>query len=245
MFPISDDNPRRHLTPYVNWSLIAICVLVFLYQVGLGVEGGEQAVLSLGLIPARLFGYGELPPELIVVPAWATIFTSTFLHGGWLHLGGNMLYLWIFGDNIEDSMGHVRYLVFYLLTAVAAALAQGLIDPSSQIPMIGASGAISGILGAYIFLHPAATVRVFIFLGFFFTVAHIPAWIVLGVWFLIQLVSAAGTSVSDPGVAFWAHIGGFIGGIALVPFFRRRDVPLLEPPRSRPFQIERRRGPWG
>ena len=245
MFPISDDNPRRHVTPYVNWSLVAICVIVFLYQVGLGTEGEQRVVVSLGMIPARLFGYGDLPPDLVLVPAWATILTSTFLHGGWLHLGGNMLYLWIFGDNIEDSMGHVRYLIFYFLAATAAALAQGLTDTSSEIPMIGASGAISGVLGAYILLHPAATIRVFIFLGFFFTVAHIPAWIVLGVWFLMQLVNAVMSPAWEPGVAFWAHVGGFVAGAVLVPLFRRRDVRLLEPARSRPFEIERRRGPWG
>jgi membrane associated rhomboid family serine protease len=247
MFPISDDNPRRHLTPYLNWSLVAICVVAFLYQVGLGLgtESELRTVYSLGMIPARVFGYDELPPDLIVVPAWATIFTSAFLHGGWLHLGGNMLYLWIFGDNIEDSMGHVRYLVFYFVCAAAAAFAQGFAAPTSEIPMIGASGAISGVLGAYILLHPSATIRVFIFLGFFFTIAHIPAWIVLGVWFLLQLFNAAASSASEPGTAFWAHIGGFVAGALLVSFFRRRDVPLMEPPRSKPFQIERRRGPWG
>jgi membrane associated rhomboid family serine protease len=156
-----------------------------------------------------------------------------------------MLYLWIFGDNIEDSMGHVRFLVFYFLSGTAAALAQGAIDPASEIPMIGASGAISGVLGGYILLHPAATIRVFIFLGFFFTVAHVPAWIVLGIWFLMQLVSAAGASASEPGVAFMAHIGGFAAGFVLISLFKRREIPILEPARSKPFQIERKRGPWG
>lgn len=245
MFPISDDNPRRHLTPYVSWTIIGACVLVFLLQVGLGAEGGERAVVSLGMIPARLFGYGELPPDLILVPAWTTIFTSAFMHGGWLHLGGNMLYLWIFGDNIEDSMGHVRFLIFYVLCAVAAALAQGFIDPASEIPMIGASGAISGVLGGYILLHPSATIRVFIFLGFFFTIAHVPALVVLGVWFLMQLFAAASTPADEAGVAFMAHIGGFIAGLVLVSFFKRREVPILEPARHKPFEIERRRGPWG
>jgi membrane associated rhomboid family serine protease len=245
LFPISDDNPRRHLTPYVSWTIIGVCVLVYLAQVGLGPEGGERAVLSLGMIPARLFGYGELPPDLIVVPAWATVVTSAFLHGSFMHLAGNMLYLWIFGDNIEDSMGHIRFLVFYLACGTAAALAQGAIDPASEIPMIGASGAISGVLGGYILLHPAATVRVFIFLGFFFTVAHVPAWIVLGVWFGLQLVSAAGISASEPGVAFMAHVGGFAAGFVLVSFFKRRSISILEPRRHKPFQIEHRRGPWG
>ena len=174
-------------------------------KLGLGVDGEQRAVLSLGMIPARLFGYGELPPDLVVVPAWATILTSMFMHGGLLHLAGNMLYLWIFGDNIEDSMGHVRFLVFYLLCGTAAALAQGLIDPASEIPMIGASGAISGVLGGYILLHPAATIRVFIFLGFFVTVARVPAWIVLGVWFLLQLVSRRR---SVPPVRAWRRVHG-------------------------------------
>jgi membrane associated rhomboid family serine protease len=245
LFPISDDNPRRHLTPYVSWTIIGVCVLVYLVQASLGPNGEERAVVSLGMIPARLFGYGDLPPELVVVPAWATIVTSMFLHGSFMHLAGNMLYLWIFGDNIEDSMGHVRFLVFYVLCGTAAALAQGAIDPASEIPMIGASGAISGVLGGYILLHPAATVRVFIFLGFFFTVAYVPAWIVLGVWFLLQLVSAAGVSAGEPGVAFMAHVGGFVAGFVLVSLFKRREIPILEPPRHKPFEIERRRGPWG
>ena len=133
------------------------------------------------------------------LPPWATILTSMFMHGGWLHLGGNMLYLWIFGDNIEDSMGHGRFLVFYLLCGAAAALAQGLVDPASEIPMVGASGAISGVLGAYILLHPGATVRVLIFLGFFVTVAHVPALIVLGIWFLLQLFSGFATPTEGGG----------------------------------------------
>ena len=247
MFPISDDNPRvRITTPYVNYSIIGICILVFLWQVSQGTQGEERTIVSLGMIPARLFGYGELPPELVVVPPWATILTSMFLHGGWMHLGGNMLYLWIFGDNIEDSMGHFRYLVFYLLCGTAAALTQGFVDPASEIPMVGASGAISGVLGAYILLHPGATVRVFIFLGIFFTVAHVPALIVLGVWFALQLFSGLATpTAGEGGVAVWAHIGGFIAGMPLILIFKRRWVEVMEKPRSPPFFIERRRGPWG
>jgi membrane associated rhomboid family serine protease len=245
LFPISDDNPRRHLTPYVSWSIIAACVLVFLWQLSLGPQGGELAVYSLGMIPARLFGYAELPAELAAVPAWATVVTSMFMHGGWLHLGSNMLYLWIFGDNIEDSMGHGRFAVFYLLCGTAAALAQGFVDPASEIPMVGASGAISGVLGGYILLHPGATVRVLLFLGFFVTIAHIPALIVLGIWFLLQLFSSFATPTTGGGVAFWAHIGGFVAGLVFVSFFKRHDVPVLEKPHHRPFQIERRRGPWG
>ena len=244
MFPISDDNPRRHLTPYVNYSLIGACVLVWLWQASLG-PAGEVAIYSLGMIPARLFGHAELAPELVFTPAWFTVLSSMFMHGGWLHLGSNMLYLWIFGDNIEDSMGHFRYLAFYLLCGTAAALSQGFVDPGSQIPMVGASGAVSGVLGAYILLHPGATVRVLIFLGFFATVAHVPALIVLGIWFIGQLISASMTPLGEPGIAFAAHIGGFIAGLALVSAFKRRQVPLLEKPHHRPFELERRRGPWG
>jgi membrane associated rhomboid family serine protease len=245
LFPISDDNPRRHLAPYVTWFFIAANVLVFLWQASLGPQSGELAVISFGMIPARLFGYGELPPEIATVPAWATVITSMFMHGGWLHLGGNMLFLWIFGDNIEDSMGHLRFIVFYLVCGAAAALTQGFLEPTSVIPMVGASGAVSGVLGAYILLHPGATVRVLIFLGIFATIAHIPALLVLGFWFVGQLASAAMAPPGQPGVAFAAHIGGFVAGLALVSFFKHRRVPLLEPPRHRPFELERRRGPWG
>jgi membrane associated rhomboid family serine protease len=247
MFPLYDDNPRVHIaTPYVNYGIIAICVVVFLWQVSLGESGEQRTILTLGMIPARLFGYGELPPELIVVPAWVTIFTSMFMHGGFLHLGGNMLYLWIFGDNIEDSMGHARYVIFYLLCGTAAALAQGFAGPASETPMVGASGAISGVLGAYILMHPGATVRVFIFLGVFVTVAHIPALIVLGVWFLLQLFSGLATpTTSEGGVAFWAHVGGFVAGLALIMVFKRTWIEVLEKPRTPPFHIERRRGPGG
>ena len=244
MFPISDDNPRIG-TPYVTWSVIGACVLVFFWQVSLGASGGEIAIYEFGMIPARLLGTAALDPELIAVPAWSTVFTSMFMHGGWLHLGFNMLFLWIFGDNVEDSMGHARYLIFYLVCGVAAALAQAFVSPGSTIPMVGASGAISGVLGAYLLLHPRATVRTVIFLGIFVTMMHLPALIVLGLWFLMQLVSAAFSNSGEAGVAFWAHVGGFVAGMALVPLFKKRDVELFQPPRYRAFQVERQRGPWG
>lgn len=243
MFPISDDNPRR-LTPVVTVALIAACGLVFLLQISLGPQAGQAAVYSFGMIPARIFGEAQLSPELAIVPAWTTIFTSMFMHGGFLHLLGNMLFLWIFGDNVEDSMGHLRFLLFYLVTGLAAAMTQGLLSPESTVPMIGASGAVSGVLGAYLLLHPQATVRVLIFLGFYVTVVHMPAMLTLGIWFLGQLFSAAATPAGQPGIAFWAHVGGFVAGMALVPFFKKQEVPLFQAPRSRPFEIEKRRGPW-
>jgi membrane associated rhomboid family serine protease len=243
MFPLSDDNPRQS-TPIVTWTLIGACILVFLWQLSLGASG-EAAFYGFGMIPARLFGEAELPANIPSVSPTATIFTSMFMHGGLLHLGGNMLFLWIFGDNVEDSMGRVRYLVFYLLSGVAAALTQAWIEPASTIPMVGASGAISGVLGAYILLHPQATVRTLVILGFFVTVVHIPALIVLGLWFAMQFFSAFATPVGDGGVAFWAHVGGFVAGLVLVPFFKKRDVGLWQPPQSRAFEMEKRRGPWG
>lgn len=244
MFPIADDNPHLE-TPIVTWSIIAVCVLVFFWQLSLGTTGGEIAVYEYGMIPARLFGAAQLQPELAAVPAWSTVFTSMFMHGGWLHIGFNMLFLWIFGDNVEDSMGHGRYLAFYLVCGIAAALTQALVNSDSTVPMIGASGAISGVLGAYLLLHPHATVRTIVFLGFFVTMMHLPALVVLGLWFLLQLFNAALSSSGAPGVAFWAHIGGFIAGMALVPLFKKSGVKLFQPSRYRPFQIERRRGPWG
>jgi membrane associated rhomboid family serine protease len=244
MFPISDDNPSN-LTPFVTWSLIGACALVFLVQFSMSQQEAQAAIYSFGMIPARVFDKAELRPELAVVPAWATVITSMFMHAGLLHLAGNMLFLWIFGDNVEDAMGHVRFLVFYIACGVAAAMTQGLLSPDSTVPMVGASGAISGVLGAYLLLHPQATVRVLVFFGFFATVVHVPSILALGLWFLGQLLNAASQPVDQPGVAFWAHIGGFVAGMVLVPMFKRPGTPLLQPRHSRPFDVERRRGPWG
>ena len=244
LFPISDDNPRIR-TPIITWSIIGACVLVFFWQLSLGANASEVAFYQYGMIPARLFGTAELQSDIAAVPAWSTVLTSMFMHGGWMHLGFNMLFLWIFGDNVEDSMGHPRYLAFYLACGVAAAFAQALVNPDSTVPMVGASGAISGVLGAYLLLHPHATVRTAIFFGLFVTTMYLPALIVLGLWFLMQLVSAFFSSAGQPGVAFWAHVGGFVAGMALVPFFKKSGVPLFQPAHHRAFQIERRRGPWG
>jgi membrane associated rhomboid family serine protease len=244
MFPLSDDNPRNS-TPVVTLALIVACALVFLWEVSLSSKAEELATYSLGLVPARLFHEARLPAGAFDLPAWLTIFTSMFIHGGWLHLGGNMLYLWIFGDNVEDAMGHGRFLVFYLLCGTAAALTQTWIDPHSTVPMVGASGAIAGVLGAYILLFPRATVRTLVFLGFFVTIVHVPALIVLGIWFVLQLSSAAMAAPDQPGVAFWAHVGGFTCGLVLTPFLRRREIGLFNPPRNSAFRREGVRGPWG
>lgn len=229
MIPLKDDNtPSR--TPVVTRALVVACVLVFLWQMSLGPQGGQAAVYALGVIPAVLLGQQSLPPELAVVSPPMTVFTSMFMHGGLMHLLGNMLYLWIFGDNVEDSMGRVRFVVFYLLCGVAAVLAQALPAPDSTVPMIGASGAISGVLGAYLLLFPHAHVLVGIPLGFVLQTVRLPAGVVLALWFALQLVSnlMAGDD-GGGGVAFRAHIGGFVAGMLLIPLFKRRDVRLRLP----------------
>jgi len=228
MIPLKDDNPSR-LTPIVNYALIAACVLVFLWQMTLGPQGGQVAVYALGVIPAVLLGDAELPSDIAMVGPWATVITSMFLHGGILHLLGNMLYLWIFGDNVEDSMGHVRFIVFYVLCGIAAVFAQALPDPSSEVPMIGASGAISGVLGAYLLLFPHARILVLIPLGFIMHSTRLPAMWVLLLWFGLQFLSSAMQQAGGGGVAFRAHIGGFIAGLVLIPLFKHRNVRLLNP----------------
>ena len=259
--PIGDDNPTER-PAILTWVLIAACVAVFLWQAGLDEAASRRAVFALGVVPAVLLGEASLPPELVWVPSWASVLTSMFLHGGLLHIGGNMLYLWIFGNNVEDAMGHGRFLVFYVLCGVAAAMAQALLDPASEVPMIGASGAIAGVLGAYLVLHPRANVRVLFIFGLFVRVVAVPAALVLGLWFVMQIASGAMSASGSGGIAFWAHVGGFVAGMVLVPLFKRGDVPLLAPPRSRPFALVPRvargageaggrapsgwrRGPWG
>ena len=221
MIPLRDDNPTT-IRPLVTVGLIVACILIFLWQSSLGVGQGA-AVYALGVIPAVLFGQAQLAPELGWVSPVLTPMTSMFLHGGIFHLLGNMLYLWIFGNNIEDAMGHGRFVVFYLLCGIAAVFAQALPDTSSVIPMIGASGAISGVLGAYLLLYPRARVLVLIPLGFFLHTMRLKAGLVLAIWFLIQIFSSLSAG-DGPGVAWHAHIGGFVAGIILLPIFKRRDV---------------------
>ncbi len=230
MIPLKDNNPIT-IVPVVNWTVMGLCIVVFLWQLGLGPRGNQEAIYALGVIPAVLLEGAQLPPEIALVPPEATIYTSMFMHGGWLHLIGNMLYLWIFGDNVEDSMGHLRFIVFYLVCGTVAVFAQALPDTQSTIPMIGASGAISGVLGAYLLLYPHARVVVLIPLGFFSQVVLLPAGIVLALWFGLQLLQSALTPKDVAGIAFGAHIGGFLAGMALVPFFKSRRVRLFNPRR--------------
>jgi membrane associated rhomboid family serine protease len=230
MIPLKDDNPTQR-TPVVTMLFIAMCVGVFLYQESLPHTSGQSFVFHYGAVPSLLFGQALLPDEdTVAIPATLTLLTSMFLHGSWMHLLGNMLYLWIFGNNIEDAMGHAKYIVFYILCGILAALSHAITDPASQIPMVGASGAISAVLGAYLLLFPRAHVLVLI-PGMGMT--RVAAAIVLGMWFVTQLVSG-GMSVGAKGggVAFFAHIGGFVAGMALIGFFKRPDVPFFSPGRS-------------
>lgn len=225
MIPLKDHIATSRI-PFVTYAVIGTCVLVFLWQLSLGNPGGQQVVYALGAIPAVIFGEARLPADIAMVPPLATVFTSMFLHGGWMHLIGNMLYMWIFADNIEDSMGHLRFIIFYLICGVAAVLAQSLPDVSSQIPMIGASGAISGVLGAYLLLFPRARVLVMIPLGFMMKAHYLPAAVVLGFYFVLQVVMTA-LSKGGGGVAFAAHLGGFVAGAVLIPLFKHRRVALF------------------
>jgi len=227
MIPLRDDNPTT-LKPVITVGLIVLCTLVFFWQLSLGARA-EAMIQALGVMPAALFGNLSLPPELRQVPPVLTVVTSIFLHGGWMHLIGNMLYLWIFGNNVEDAMGHGRFVLFYLLCGVAAVLAQAVPAPDSTIPMVGASGAISGVLGAYLLLYPHARVLVLIPLGYFSRLIYLPAMVVLGFWFLLQLASTLLADANQPGVAFGAHAGGFIAGMLLIPLFKRRAIRLLHP----------------
>ncbi|MCY3605959.1 MAG: rhomboid family intramembrane serine protease [Gammaproteobacteria bacterium] len=222
MIPLSDENRTRR-TPVVSYALLGAIVLAFLWQL----QAGNAAVYAFGLIPARLVHGALLPPQLDWAPAWATVFTSMFLHGGWMHLGGNLLYLWIFGDNVEDALGRGRFVAFYLLCGVAAALVQTVSETTSIVPMIGASGAISGVLGAYLRLFPHAQVRVLVPLFIVFYTIRVPAWVVLGLWFLFQLASSAMIQPGQGGVAFFAHIGGFLSGLILVGLLMPRRKARL------------------
>ncbi|HTI43961.1 MAG TPA: rhomboid family intramembrane serine protease [Vicinamibacterales bacterium] len=218
MIPLRDIIPSR-TTPVVTISLIAINVLVFLYELSLG-RAVDAFTLYWGLVPAAF--------------SWVAVFTSMFLHGGLLHVAGNMLYLWIFGDNVEDRMGHGRFLVFYLLCGVAAALAQTITVPDSVVPMVGASGAIAGVMGAYFVLYPRSRIVTLIPIFFFFQIVEVPAIFFLGIWFLMQFVSGVGSIVSavggapGGGIAFWAHIAGFVAGISGVIVFRRPERQRVE-----------------
>jgi membrane associated rhomboid family serine protease len=211
MFPVGDDNSQRRTTPVVTFVLIGLNVLVFLAEL----SGGNQFITNWAFVPAR---FSEDPGANAV-----TLFSAMFMHGGWLHLFGNMLFLWIFGDNVEDRFGHGKFLIFYLLAGLAATFAQYWVSPESGIPNVGASGAIAGVLGAYILLFPQS--RVNVLLGR--QIVAMPAFAVLGMWIVLQLVSGVGTIAATDesvgGIAYMAHIGGFVSGLLMTFLFRGRE----------------------
>jgi membrane associated rhomboid family serine protease len=240
MFPLYDENPH-FLTPIVTWGVIATNAAAWLLLQGLGTDPAlTRSVCELGLVPGELLQ--RIPPGTRVPlgdavacvttgqPNWLTPLTSMFLHGGWMHLLGNMWFLWIFGNNVEDSMGHARFALFYLLCGLAAAALQVAFQPDSGIPMVGASGAIGGVMGAYIVLYPRVRVHTAVVLGFYVSRFSVSAGFMLGYWFLIQLVGgAADLGRTGGGVAFWAHVGGFAAGVVLVLLFRDPDLVRRHP----------------
>jgi membrane associated rhomboid family serine protease len=223
MIPLRDENPTRSVA-VVTIVLIALNAAAFLYELSLPTQRSLNAFFAdFALIPAAI-------TQTPGVEAYRSVLTSMFLHGGWLHLIFNMLFLWIFGNNIEDSVGHFKFVIFYLLCGIAAAAAQVATQPDSLVPMIGASGAVSGVLGAYLLLFPRARVLTLIPIWIFIRLVYLPAWLLLIVWFALQLLSGAATvgRQTGGGVAFWAHIGGFVAGMILIPVFKKRRVRLFQ-----------------
>lgn len=240
MFPLRDDNPQ-FLVPYATLGILAANVAVWVLFQGMGFEPTlSRSICQLGLIPGELLGTLPAGSGFALGPnttclitgnsSWHTLITSMFMHGGWLHIIGNMWFLWVFGDNVEDAMGHARFVVFYLLCGLAAALLQVTLSPASPIPMVGASGAIGGVMGAYVFLYPRVRVHLLLLLGFFVTTVAVPAYFMLGYWFLIQVFGGfSSLGAQGGGVAFWAHVGGFAAGTLLTPFFRNKQLLLRHP----------------
>ena len=240
MIPLRDANPTRR-TPVVTIGLVVACLVGFAWELGLQVSGGNEALEAFiqqwGLVPLD-FSTAWTTGHIVSVET-ATLITSQFLHGGWLHLLGNLLFLWIFSNNIEDDLGRLAFLTFYLGGGAAAGLTQVAIDPTSTVPMIGASGAIAAVLGGYIVLFPKARITSLVFLGFFYQLIDVPAIVVLGFWFLLQLIdgiASLGLVGSDGGVAIFAHIGGFVAGLiaARLLLLLRRRRPGVRPPALTP-----------
>lgn len=235
MLPIGDDNSQRRTRPYVTYGLIAANILIFIYQLMLDQQGQLESFINR---------YAVTPANIANGQDYFTLLTSQFLHGGWMHLLGNMLYLWIFGDNVEDVLGHLPYLLFYLACGVIAGLAQVFVDPGSTVPSLGASGAIAGVLGAYLVMFPHARVNTLIFLGIFFFFTRLTAILVIGFWIVLQFFSGfaeithRSAQTGDGGVAYWAHIGGFIAGF-VVGFIARQFVQTRQPVYPGNY------GPWG
>jgi membrane associated rhomboid family serine protease len=223
MIPIRDDQPRYSI-PYINSFLIGLNLLIFLFESSLDPDSLKALVDQLGIVPAHLTAFLSGSPNYSPLAIALPFFTSMFLHGSWMHVVGNMWFLYIFGDNVEDYLGHFQYLVFYLLVGLIAMATQIAVDPYSRVPTLGASGAIAGVLGAYFVLYPRARVLTW----FFVFIIHIPAWVVLGYWFVLQFLSGTATALAyegrnDSGIAFWAHVGGFVAGVGLIKLFPERQ----------------------
>jgi membrane associated rhomboid family serine protease len=223
--PLSDDNPLEHvIRPWVTWGLIATNVFVFVvFQSGVLVNADQAAIVGLGVIPSVFHDMKVLPEDYALVPDSVTLVSYMFLHGGWLHLIGNMLFLWVFGDNVEDAMGHVKFLAFYLLCGIAGGLTHALMMPTSDAPLIGASGAVAGLIAAYLMLHPQVRLWVLVLMRI---PLRLPAVWVLGAWALFQVYHVAVST--DDGTGWWAHVGGFVAGALLVLVMRRPGVPLFD-----------------
>jgi membrane associated rhomboid family serine protease len=223
VIPLKDENSTLS-TPILSYAIIGICIVVFLIQISSSGYDNGHLFYSYGVVPTSLLGIEPLPNDLNKIDPYLTLITSMFMHGGFMHLIGNMLYMWIFADNIEDDLGKVKFILFYLASGVAAAMTQVYLNVNSTIPMVGASGAISGVLGAYMVRYPKNRVLVLIPLGFFTQLVKIPAMFVLGFWFILQFISSSGSS-SQGGVAYGAHIGGFVFGAAAMFFFGNFLIP--------------------
>lgn len=235
MIPLSDENPAR-LPPLVTVGLIVACLAVFLFEFAYDEAGLDLLLSQYGFTPVYVLPAEGSPLPHLPVPVWVTFVTSLFLHAGWMHVLGNMLYLWIFGNNIEDAFGHLKFIAFYLVCGIAALGLMLLTDPASNSPVVGASGAISGVLAAYMLLYPRARVRVVVpWLLILFPVQIRAVWVV-GTWFALQLLTALVTPAGEPGTAWWAHVGGFLAGLALTPLLKSGDVRYFGP-----FDP---RGPW-
>jgi membrane associated rhomboid family serine protease len=247
LLPIGDDNSDRLTTPFVVYAFVAINIIVFLFLQRVGTPSGDPFTYAYAVVPYEITTGEDLKSPVTVrggraevtasgareleipqypgpSPIWLTIFSAMFMHGGWMHIIGNMLYLWIFGDNIEDNFGHLNFVLFYFICGIAATFAQIYVDPASVIPNLGASGAIAGVLGSYLVMFPKNRVRALIPLGFFSTITELPAVVVLGFWIVIQIFSQYTASVyqRSGGVAYMAHIGGFVTGVALSFIFRKK-----------------------
>ena len=239
LFPLTDDNPTRH-RPVATYAIIGLNLVVWASFQRFGFDPGfSESLCRFGLVPGDLLGTIDSGSKLRIAQNLIcqfdgqtdliTLVSSMFMHGGWLHLIGNMWFLWVFGDNVEDAMGPSRFILFYLLSGLVASAAQIATDTSSIIPMVGASGAIGGVMGAYALLYPRARVRTLVFLGFFITTLSVPAFFILAWWFVVQLVSGLpALGRQGGGVAFWAHIGGFLAGILLVTLFRQRSSRTVD-----------------